>query len=114
MNYYKDNNICTNIRGNMEPKYDIFISYRRKDRFNRTTSTAYAIRKISLKNLMIPLKRNIILSYTGGKDFIINAPNKTEDRIYVKKVKLNGEPLKDLKLTHQQIMAGGILDFQMK
>ena len=26
----------------MEPKYDIFISYRRKDRFNRTTGTAYA------------------------------------------------------------------------
>ena len=26
----------------MEPKYDIFISYRRRDRFNRTTGTAYA------------------------------------------------------------------------
>ena len=33
---------------------------------------------------------------------------------YVKKVKLNGKPLTDLKLTHQQIMAGGTLDFQMK
>ncbi len=26
----------------MEPKYDIFISYRRRDRFNRTIGTAYA------------------------------------------------------------------------
>ena len=42
MIYYKDNNICTNIRGNMESKYDVFISYRRKDRFNRTTGIAYA------------------------------------------------------------------------
>ena len=49
-----------------------------------------------------------------GKDFVINAPNKTDERIYVKKVKLNGKPLTELKITHQQIMAGGTLDFQMK
>ena len=54
------------------------------------------------------------LHLAGGKDFVINAPNKTDGRIYVKKVKLNGKPLTDLKITHQQIMAGGTLDFQMK
>jgi putative alpha-1,2-mannosidase len=32
----------------------------------------------------------------------------------VKKVKLNGETITDYKITHQQIMAGGTLDFQMK
>lgn len=61
-----------------------------------------------------PLYTKATLHLAGGKDFVINAPNKTEDRIYVKKVKLNGEPLKELKLTHRQIMEGGTLDFRMK
>ena len=61
-----------------------------------------------------PLYKKATLHLAGGKDFVINAPNKTDKRIYVKKVKLNGKPVTDLKLTHQQIMAGGTLDFQMK
>ena len=61
-----------------------------------------------------PLYKKATLHLAGGKDFVINAPNKTDKRIYVKNVKLNGKPLTDLKLTHQQIMAGGTLDFQMK
>ena len=61
-----------------------------------------------------PLYKKATLHLAGGKDFVINAPNKTDERIYVKKVKLNGKPLTDLKITHQQIMAGGTLDFQMK
>ena len=61
-----------------------------------------------------PLFTKATLHLAGGKDFVINAPNKTADRIYVKKVKLNGETITDYKITHQQIMAGGTLDFQMK
>lgn len=61
-----------------------------------------------------PLYTKATLHLAGGKDFVINAPDKTDERIYVKKVKLNGETLTDLKLTHQQIMAGGTLDFKMK
>ena len=61
-----------------------------------------------------PLYKKATLHLAGGKDFVINAPNKTDERIYVKKVKLNGKPLTDLKISHQQIMAGGTLDFQMK
>ena len=60
-----------------------------------------------------PLYKKATIHLAGGKDFVINAPDKTEKRIYVKKVKLNGKPITDLKLTHQQIMAGGTLDFQM-
>ena len=61
-----------------------------------------------------PLYKKATLHLADGKDFVINAPNKTDARIYVKKVKLNGKPITDFKLTHQQIMAGGTLDFQMK
>ena len=61
-----------------------------------------------------PLFTRATLHLAGGKDFTISAPNKTAQRIHVKSVKLNGKPLKELKLSHQQIMAGGTLEFLMK
>ncbi|MBO4592565.1 MAG: GH92 family glycosyl hydrolase [Bacteroidaceae bacterium] len=61
-----------------------------------------------------PLFTRATLHLADGKDFVISAPNKTPQRIYVKDVKLNGAPLRDLKITHQQIMAGGTLEFKMK
>ena len=61
-----------------------------------------------------PLFTRATLHLAGGKDFVISAPNKTPERIHVRSVKLNGQPLPDLTLTHQQIMAGGTLEFKMK
>ena len=61
-----------------------------------------------------PLFTKATLHLENGKDFIINAPNKTAKRIHVKSVKLNGQPIKDYTITHQQIMAGGVLEFNMK
>ena len=61
-----------------------------------------------------PLYTRATLHLASGKDFTISAPNKTASRIHVKSVKLNGKALKDLTLTHQQIMAGGQLDFVLK
>ena len=61
-----------------------------------------------------PLFTKATLHLAGGKDFVITAPNKTPERVHVKRVCLNGQPLKDLTITHQQIMAGGTLEFTMK
>ena len=61
-----------------------------------------------------PLFRRATLHLASGKDFVISAPNKTPGRIHVKRVRLNGKSLPDLTLTHQQIMAGGTLEFTMK
>ena len=61
-----------------------------------------------------PLFSKATLHLGNGKDFVITAPNKTAERIHVKSVKLNGKPLKDMKITHQQIMEGGLLEFRMK
>ena len=61
-----------------------------------------------------PLFKKATLHLENGKDFVITAPNKAGKRIHVKSVKLNGKPIKDWKLTHQQIMAGGTLEFIMK
>ena len=61
-----------------------------------------------------PLFKKATLHLENGKDFVISAPNKTAKRIHVKSVKLNGKAIKDYKLSHQQIMAGGTLEFIMK
>ena len=61
-----------------------------------------------------PLFKQATLHLAGGKDFVISAPNKTPQRIHVKSVRLNGKPLTDWTLTHQQIMAGGTLEFNLK
>lgn len=61
-----------------------------------------------------PLFTKATLHLAGGKDFVIEAPNKTDKRIYVKKVKLNGKPLQELKISHRDLMNGGTLTFTMK
>ena len=61
-----------------------------------------------------PLFTRATLHLAEGKDFTISAPNKTPERIHVKSVKLNGQPVPSLTITHQQIMAGGTLEFKMK
>ena len=61
-----------------------------------------------------PLFTKATLHLENGKDFVISAPNKTAERIHLKSVKLNGKEIKDYKITHQQIIEGGTLEFRMK
>jgi predicted alpha-1,2-mannosidase len=61
-----------------------------------------------------PLFTKAVLHLENGNDFVISAPNKTPERIHVKSVKFNGQPLKELSITNQQIMSGGKLEFVMK
>lgn len=60
-----------------------------------------------------PLFQKAVLHMPNGKDLVINAPRKSDKAIYVKSVKLNGKKITDWKLTHQQLMEGGSLDFTM-
>ncbi|MBQ2595294.1 MAG: glycoside hydrolase family 92 protein, partial [Bacteroidaceae bacterium] len=61
-----------------------------------------------------PLFTSATLHLAGGKTFTIEAKNKTPERIHVKSVRLNGTPVKDWRLQHSQIVAGGKLEFVMK
>ena len=61
-----------------------------------------------------PLFTKAVLHLENGKDFGIIAPNKTPEKIHVKSVKLNGKAIKDWKITNQQIMEGGVLEFILK
>jgi len=60
-----------------------------------------------------PLFAETIIRLPNGKTFIIKAPRKSDNQIYVKSVRLNGKEIKDGCITQQQIMEGGILEFQM-
>lgn len=53
------------------------------------------------------------LHLENGKIFTIDVKNQSEDNIYVKKVILNGKPLKAPFITYKQIMNGGTLIFEM-
>ena len=43
----------------------------------------------------------------------IKANKLSSKNIYVKKVLLNGQEIKDHNITHQQILNGGLLEFEM-
>lgn len=53
------------------------------------------------------------LTLDNGKIFEIKAPNVSDVNRYVKSVRLNGKPLSSLYLTHDQIITGGCLEFEM-
>lgn len=60
-----------------------------------------------------PLFQHAVLHMPGGKDLTIKAPRKSDKAIYVKGVKLNGKTITDWKLTHRQLIDGGVLEFTM-
>lgn len=53
------------------------------------------------------------LRLENGKQFSIEAKDQNAKNVYVKKIELNGKLLNRLYLTHDEIMAGGKLVFQM-
>lgn len=55
----------------------------------------------------------IKLKLQNGNIFEIKAPNVSDTNCWIKSVKLNGEELKTAYITYDQIMNGGILEFEM-
>ncbi len=60
-----------------------------------------------------PIINSAKLNLENGKTFEIEVKNQSDKNIYIKKIELNGKPIKDWKITHQQIMNGGKLVFEM-
>lgn len=60
-----------------------------------------------------PLLRRVEIALPDGKKFVITTNRKGSDDYVIKKVLLNGQPLKQHFITHAQILAGGTLQFQM-
>lgn len=60
-----------------------------------------------------PLFQKLTLDLGNGKQFKIIAPGVSKENKYVKSVKLNGELLNKSSITHEQLMQGAVLEFEM-
>jgi predicted alpha-1,2-mannosidase len=60
-----------------------------------------------------PLFEKTTIRLPGEKVFVINAPNTSDKNRYVQSVTLNGESLQRTYIGHDEIMAGGTLEFEM-
>lgn len=53
------------------------------------------------------------ISMPNGKTFSIIAKNNSKKNIYIKSITLNGKPYKKTYITHNEMLKGGTLEFQM-
>jgi putative alpha-1,2-mannosidase len=60
-----------------------------------------------------PAVQKAVIRLENGNSFTIDAKNQSEKNVYVQKVELNGKPISRLYVTHEEIMAGGMLTFYM-
>lgn len=60
-----------------------------------------------------PLFDEVKINMENGKKFIIKANNLSEKNIYINLTTLNGKDLTRSFITHQEILNGGVLEFEM-
>lgn len=60
-----------------------------------------------------PLFKKVSLKLSDGKVMVIEAPKNNDANIYVERVLLNGKTLKVNYVTHEQLLKGGSLSFDM-
>lgn len=60
-----------------------------------------------------PLFPEMKLHLDNGKTFTVKAPNVSASNCYVQSVLLNGQPYDQTSITHEQIMSGATLEFEM-
>lgn len=60
-----------------------------------------------------PLFNEATINLENGKQFLIRAHNNTRSNKYVSTVKLNGKTLDKMFINHQDIVNGGVLEFEM-
>ena len=60
-----------------------------------------------------PLFPETRVNLANGKTFTVLAPNVSRENIYIQGVKVNGQPYDKSYITHQQIMDGATVEFEM-
>ena len=60
-----------------------------------------------------PVIKTAVLKLENGRTLTIEAQNQSEKNVYVSSVSINGQTLKRRYITHQELMAGGKITFQM-
>lgn len=56
---------------------------------------------------------SVTLNLANGKTFTMTARNLSQENKYVKSVTMNGKPITDWKIRHEDILKGGELVFEM-
>ncbi len=74
----------------------------------------YPVNPVSLKyDLGTPLFPKAVMHLDNGKSFTVIANNLSKENCMVKSVKVNGQPYDKLYITHDMIMQGCTLEFEM-
>lgn len=60
-----------------------------------------------------PLFKETKMHLANGKTFTVKAPEVSRENIYIKSVKIDGEPYTESYITHDQIMNGSTVEFEM-
>lgn len=61
-----------------------------------------------------PVFTKAVIHLPNGKTFTIEAPDNSDENIYIESMTLNGEPYKKYSIDHSTIMEGGVLSMKMK
>ena len=74
----------------------------------------YPVNPVSGKyEIGAPLFPEVRLRLANGKTFTVLAPNVNKKNIYIQSIKVNGKPYDKTYLTHEQIMSGATIEFEM-
>lgn len=60
-----------------------------------------------------PYAKEVTLNLENGRTFTVRAPGVSDRNVYVSVVKLNGKPYDKAYIVHDDIMNGGVLEFEM-
>lgn len=60
-----------------------------------------------------PKFKKVIIKMSNGKEIIISAPNCSDQNIYVKSVKINGQQLNEPWFKHELIKNGALIEYEM-
>ncbi|MEU3270079.1 GH92 family glycosyl hydrolase [Saccharomonospora sp. NPDC006951] len=60
-----------------------------------------------------PLFRHAVVHLGGGADLVVNAPDNTDDNVFVQGLRVDGIPHEQPWIAHSVIAAGAVLDFDM-
>ncbi len=60
-----------------------------------------------------PLFKKVTINLENGKQIVINSPNNNADNKYIQKTSLNGAEYDKSCFTHQDLMNGAVIDFEM-
>ena len=74
----------------------------------------YPVNPVSGKyEIGTPLCPEMKLHLANGKTFTVLAPKVSKENIYIQSIKVDGQPYNKTYLTHEQIMSGATVEFEM-